>query len=234
MIDGVQVRQRTGTPQGGPISCVLANVYLHYVLDLWFEKKFKSYCQGEAYLTRFVDDFVCCFQYKRDAERLDRLLVKRMRKFGLELAPEKTRMIQFGRFARGNLQRFNAKPETFTFLGFKHVCGVDKKSKFALVRIPGQKSCRRFLDKTHEWLKRHIHWKRRDQQRHLTAMLKGFYQYYALYHCTDKLNWVLGEVKRQWRRCIKRQSQRHHVYWSYLRSRDWFILPYPEVLHTRI
>jgi len=126
MVNGVVRKQDSGTPQGGPISCVLANIYLHYVLDLWFEKKFKKWCQGEAYLTRFVDDFVCCFQYKRDAERFDRNLSHRMRKFGLELAPEKTRMQQFGRFARENLSRYGEKPEAFEFLGFRHICGVDK------------------------------------------------------------------------------------------------------------
>jgi hypothetical protein len=100
---------------------VLANVYLHYVLDLWFEKKFKTWCQGEAYLTRFADDYVACFQYKRDAERLDRILSRRMRKFGLELAREKTRMLLFGRFARERMAEFGKRPETFEFLGFKHV-----------------------------------------------------------------------------------------------------------------
>lgn len=234
MVNGVVRKQDSGTPQGGPISCVLANIYLHYVLDLWFEKRFKKWCQGEAYLTRFVDDFVCCFQYKRDAERFDRYLVSRMRKFGLELAPEKTRMLQFGRFARTNLSRYVAKPETFEFLGFRHICGVDKRGNFALIRKPSQKSCRKFLDNTKEWLKKHMHWKRRDHQKHLTRMLRGFYQYYALYHCKPKLDWVLGEVKCQWRRCIKRQSQRHYVYWSYLQSRDWFKLPYAEVIHTGI
>lgn len=234
MVNGVVVQHESGTPQGGPISCVLANIYLHYVLDLWFEKKFKKWCQGEAYLTRFVDDFVACFQYKRDAERLNRILIKRMGKFGLELAPEKTRLIQFGRFAQSNLLRYEAKAETFVFLGFKHVCGVDSTGKFALIRIPSQKGCRRFLDSTREWLKKHMHWRRRDQQRHLTMMLKGFYQYYALHHCKDKLDWVLGEVKCQWRRCIKRKSQRHYVFWSYLHSRDWFKLPYVEVIHETV
>lgn len=234
MVEGVSVRQESGTPQGGPISCVLANIYLHYVLDLWFEKKFKKWCQGEAYLTRFVDDFVCCFEYKRDAERLDRNLVHRMRKFGLELAPEKTRMLQCGRFARSNALEHGYKLQTFEFLGFKHVCGFDKTGKFALIRIPSQKGCRKFLDSTSEWLKKHMHWKRRDQQKHLTAMLKGFYQYYALYHSKPKLDWVLGEVQRQWRRSIKRRSQRHHVFWCYLKSRDWFKLPYAEVLHPCI
>jgi group II intron reverse transcriptase/maturase len=234
MQDGVVVRTEQGSPQGGPISPILANIYLHYVLDLWFERKFKTWCQGEAYLTRFADDFVSCFQYKRDAERLDRLLARRMKKFSLELAPEKTRMLLFGRFARGSAAEYGMKLETFDFLGFKHVCGTDSNGKFALVRIPCQKSCRKFLDRTHEWLKRHMHWKRRDQQRHLTAMLRGFYQYFALNHCKEKLAWIHGEVQRQWRRALRRRSQRHRLFWSYLKSRTWFELPYAETLHPTV
>ena len=100
MEHGVIARPDAGTPQGGPISPCLANVYLHYVLDLWFAKRAKKDMQGEAYLTRFVDDFVVAFQYKCDAEHFDRALTHRMKKFGLTLAPDKTRMLLFGRFAQ--------------------------------------------------------------------------------------------------------------------------------------
>jgi len=234
MQDGVVVRADEGSPQGGPVSPVLANIYLHYVLDLWFEKKFKTWCQGEAYLTRFADDFVACFQYKRDAERLDRLLKRRMKKFNLELAPEKTRMLLFGRFASERMAEYGKKPETFDFLGFKHVCGVDENGKSAIVRIPSTKSCRKFLERTHEWLKRHRHWKRRDQQRQLASMLRGFYQYFALHHCLPKLYFIYNEVRRQWRRSLRRRSQRHRMFWSYLTSRSWFDLPQPELVHPKV
>jgi len=234
MQDGVVVHVHEGSPQGGPVSPVLANIYLHYVLDLWFEKKFKAWCQGEAYLVRFADDFVACFQYKRDAERLDRILKRRMKKFSLELAPEKTRMLPFGRFAREDAAKYGGKPGSFDFLGFNHVCGTDKNGKTAIVRIPSTKSSRKFLDRTHEWLKRHMHWKRRDQQRHLASMLRGFYQYFALNHCMSKLYWMLSEVRRQWRRAIRRCGQRARVFWSYLESRPWFQLPRPKLLHPAI
>jgi RNA-directed DNA polymerase len=234
MEEGVVTRTHEGSPQGGPISPVLANIYLHYVLDLWFEKKFKTWCQGEAYLTRFADDFVACFQYKRDAERLDRQLKWRMEKFSLEFAPEKTRMLLFGRFARDRMAEYGEKPGTFEFLGFRHVCGTDVNGKLAIVRIPSTKSCRKFLDRTHEWLKRHMHWKRRDQQRHLGLMLRGFYQYFALNHCLPKLYWIYGEIKRQWRRSLRRRSQRHRLFWSYLESRSWFELPRPKLLHPAV
>jgi RNA-directed DNA polymerase len=234
MQEGVVVRVHEGSPQGGPISPVLANIYLHHVLDLWFEKKFKKWCQGEAYLVRFADDFVACFQYKRDAERLDRTLTLRMKKFSLELAPEKTRMLLFGRFARARMAEYGEKPETFAFVGFKHVCGTDRNGKIAIVRIPSTKSCRKFLDRTHEWLRRHMHWKRRDQQRHLASMLRGFYQYFALTHCLPKLFWILSEVRRQWRRSLRRRSQRHRMFWSYLQRCAWFELPQPKLLHPAV
>jgi RNA-directed DNA polymerase len=231
MEHGVVARPAAGTPQGGPISPCLANVYLHYVIDLWFEKRVKKALQGEAYLTRFVDDFVVAFQYKQDAEDFDHMLRERMQGFGLRLAPEKTRLVLFGRFARERAAARGGHAGTFEFLGFKHVCGVDAKGKFAVVRIPSEKSCRKFLDHTYEWLKRHRHWRRRDQQRHLSMQLKGFYQYFALHRCVPKLKRVKHHVEKQWRHTIKRQSQRHAVFWSYLRSRAWFVLPHPKVLH---
>ena len=234
MQNGVVIHNDVGTPQGGPISPILANIYLHYVLDIWFERRCRKSFRGESYLTRFVDDFVVCFQNREDAEAFSDVLVERMHKFALELAPEKTRLIAFGRFARMDKAARGEKPETFVFLGFKHVCGTDTKGKFALIRIPSVKSCRKFLDKVHNWLEHHRHWKRRDQQKQLTMMLNGFYQYFALNHCKRKLDWIHQEVGRQWARSLRRRSQRHRMYWSYLKSRDWFKLPYTKTLHPMV
>jgi group II intron reverse transcriptase/maturase len=225
MAGGVVTRTEEGSPQGGPISPILANIYLHYVLDLWFEKKATRMCEGEAYLTRFADDFVVNFQYRSDADRFAKSLTDRFGKFGLELAEEKTRLMRFGRFVRADLAKTGEKPDKFDFLGFTHVCGVDRGGKFALVRIPCVKSCRKFLAKTREWLKGHRHWKRRDQQRQLTTMLRGFYQYFGLHHCQRKLDVIRREVQLQWIRTLRRRSQRHRMYWSYLTSRSWFGLP---------
>ena len=183
-----------------------ANIYLHHVLDLWFEKKIKPTCQGEAYLTRFADDFVGNFQYRRDAERFQKDLTDRFGKFGLELAEEKTRIMRFGRFVRSDLAKTGDTPDTFDFLGFKHVCGTDRGGKFALIRVPCDKSRRKFLAKTKEWLKQHRHWKRQDQQRQLTMMLRGFYRYFGLYHCKPKLDGIRREVERQWVRTLRRRS----------------------------
>ena len=235
MLGGVVTRTEEGSPQGGPISPILANIYLHFVLDLWFAKKIKPTCQGEAYLTRFADDFVVNFQYGRDAERFQKDLTDRFGKFGLELAEEKTRVMRFGRFVRTDLVKTGGKPDTFDFLGFTHVCGTDRGGKFALVRVPCNKSRRKFLAKTKEWLRQHRHWKRRDQQKQLTLMLRGFYQYFGLHHCKPKLDGVRREVHRQWARTLRRRSQRHRLYWSYLQRQSWFELPYAaSTLHATV
>jgi hypothetical protein len=231
MEHGVVARPEAGTPQGGPMSPGLANVYLHYVIDLWFAKRAKRAMQGEAYLTRCGDDFVGAFQDRQDAENFDRMLKSRLERFGLRVASEKTRLMRFGRFAQERAASDGGKPGTCELLGFKHVCGVDAKGTFAVIRMPSEKSCRKFLESTSEWLKRHRHWRRRDQQRHLSTQLKGFYQDFALNRCVPKLDRVKHHVEQQWRHAIKRQSQRHDVFWSSLRSRSWFALPQPKVLH---
>lgn len=218
MQNGVVVRSEEGTPQGGPISCVLANIYLHFTLDLWFERKFKPRCEGEAYLVRFVDDFLVSFQYRTDAEEFQRQLRERFARFNLELAEEKTRLLLFGRFAVATCLRKGQRPETFEFLGFKHVCGVDRRGRFTVIRIPSVKSCRKFLAKVHEWLLQHKHWSRREQQSHLTDMLRGFYQYFGLHHCAKKLEWIRREVQQKWRRTLRQQSQRHKLHWSFLET----------------
>lgn len=192
MAHGLKRHTESGVPQGGPISCVLSNIYLHYVLDLWFEKRVKPACRGHAYVVRFVDDFVGCFQYKEDADHFGTWLSTRCGKFQIELAAEKTRRLMFGRFTKERLAGTGRKPETFAFLGFKHICGTDRQGKFAVIRLPRQKSCRRCLDHVKGWLKEHSHWKVRDQRQ----------QHYALPHCGPKLSGIHGEVLRQWRRTL--------------------------------
>jgi group II intron reverse transcriptase/maturase len=218
MEDGVVVRREDGVPQGGPISPILANVCLHYVLDLWFEHKVKPHCQGEVHLVRFADDAVAMFQYGSDAERFGRALKGRTAKFSLELSPEKPRQLLFGRFARERLAATGQRPETFEFLGFKHVCGVDRQGRFAVVRLPSQKSCRKFLDRVRQWLRAPMHWKVRYQQRKLSQMLNGFYQYFALPHCGPKLCGIHATVMRQWRTTLRRPSQRSKTHWSHLKQ----------------
>ena len=227
MQNGVVIRSEEGTPQGGPISCVLANIYLHFTLDLWFERKFKPQCRGEAHLVRFVDDFVVSFQYLTDAEDFQRRLRGRFAQFNLELAEEKTRLLLFGRFAAERRAQYGQRPETFEFLAFKHVCGTDRRGRFTVIRIPSVRSCRKFLARVREWLLQHMHWSWREQQSHLPSTLHWFYQYFGLYHCQKKLGWIYCEVQRHWRRALCRQGQRHRLHWSYLATHDWFKLRPP-------
>jgi RNA-directed DNA polymerase len=177
---------------------------------------------------------VVCFQYKRDAESFHQKLGLRFERFGLELAEGKTRLLLFGRFAKQTKAEYGERPETFEFLGFKHICGVDAKGSFAVVRLPSTNSSRKFLASTREWLSTHRHWKRQDQRRHLTTMLRGFYQYFALHHCKRKLDGIRREVQLQWVRALRRRSQRHRLYWRYLKSRSWFELPYVQRLHPTV
>lgn len=232
--DGVYIAAEEGTPQGGPISPVLSNVYLHFTLDLWFEKKYKPQCRGEAYLVRFADDFVGCFQLQDDAQSFQRQLRERFARFNLELAEDKTRMLLFGRFAAAMRGRQGLRPETFEFLGFKHVCGMDRSGRFALVRIPSTKSCRKFLARTHEWLLAHRHWRRREQQHHLTVMLRGFYQYFALHHCERKLSRIRHEILRQWKHALQRRGQRRRLSWERLGNCSWFELPFARNMHPTV
>jgi group II intron reverse transcriptase/maturase len=235
MQDGVVIHTEEGTPQGGPISPVLSNVYLHFLLDLWFEKKIKPACRGEAYLVRFADDFVVTFQFREDVDRFQTKVRERFAEFGLELAEEKTRHILFGRFAAITRQRHGqGRPEAFEFLGFKHVSGVDRSGRFALIRLPSAKSCRKFLIRTREWLFEHRHWRRWEQQQHLTRMLRGFYQYFALHHCERKLSWMRQQVQRQWISALNRRGQRRRTNWTRLKDRPWFELPWAHNLHPMV
>jgi group II intron reverse transcriptase/maturase len=232
LVDGSLLSSQEGSPQGGPISPILANIYLHYALDLWFERRFRKNCSGQAYLVRFADDFVACFEWRNDAMNFATSVAARVANFGLELAPEKTQLLTFGRWARRQLN--GAKPGTFTFLGFRHICGTSQGGSFALIRLPAGKSCRRFLDSTHDWLAQNLHRRPWEQQSQLRRMLTGFYQYFGLYHCTATLSRIRNEVLLQWRRALLRRSQRHRLDWQYLSTQAWFKLPSPLVLHPTV
>ena len=232
--DGVFIAAEEGTPQGGPISPVLSNVYLHFTLDLWFEKKFKSQCRGEAYLVQFADDFVGCFQFQDDAQNFQRQLRERFARFNLELAEDEDSAAALWTLCCRHAGQTRAEAETFEFLGFKHVCGVDQKGALALIRIPSTKSCRKFLARTREWLLAHRHWKRREQQHYLTVMLRGFYQYFALHHCERKLSWIRYEILRQWKHALQRRGQRRRLSWERLGNCSWFELPFARNMHPTV
>lgn len=236
MADGLVSVREEGVPQGGPVSPVLSNIYLHYVLDLWFEKRVKPALRGYGAVIRFADDFVACFQFEQDCLRFQRALGKRLNRFNLSLAPEKSRRILFGRFARERLERYGKTPQEFEFLGFRHICGTDRNGHFAVVRLPVRSRLRRFRDRVKQWLSAHNHWKVRDQQRQLTRMLRGFYAYYGIPHSTAKLSAVHYDVMRMWRKILLRRSQRakRKAHWSVLKRKPWFVLPIPACVHSDV
>lgn len=194
MENGEYIKTEEGVPQGGSLSPLLANIYLHYVLDLWFTKVVTKHCKGEAYITRYADDSVACFQYKEDAQKYYKVLIKRLAKFGLEIAEEKTRIIEFGRFAeRDAKKRGERKPETFDFLGFTHYCGRSRKGRF---KLKWKTSRKKFVTKAKEFNK----WMKKNRRSPLSIIwnsinqkLRGHYNYYGV---SDNWNNLL-QFKRE-------------------------------------
>lgn len=204
-----------GTPQGGVISPILANVYLHYALDLWFEEVVRKQCKGQAYMVRYADDFVCCFQYRRDAEAFYSALIKRLEKFSLKIAEDKTKILPFGRFAERNCKRSGqSKPSTFDFLGFTHYCGKSQKGKFRVKRKSSRKKVSAKLKKHKEWLKVHRTMDIKDIMARLTRSLNGYYNYYCITDNTHTVENFLDDVKQLLFKWMNRRSQRKSFSWD--------------------
>ena len=189
MEEGKYIESESGSPQGNGASPVLANVYLHYVLDMWFSKIVQRRSQGQCYLIRYADDFVACFQNKREAEAFRGALEKRFEKFGLSLAEEKTKILEFGRFAAENRKkRGERKPETFDFLGFTFYCGMDGKKKFFRCRVKtSKKKFRSKIAKMKEWIKEHRTMPVGMLIQKVNEKLNGHYQYYGVTDNTREL-----------------------------------------------
>ncbi len=171
--DGQVIHPETGTPQGGIVSPVLANVYLHYALDLWFAKVVKPHCRGEALVCRYADDWVCAFRFQDDAERFYRVLPKRLEKFNLEVAPEKTQLLRFSRFHPGKRRRF-------TFLGFEFSWMPDRQGVPRVKRRTARKKLQAACQRIKEWIKQNRHLPGRAFYLRLNARLRGHYNYYGL------------------------------------------------------
>ena len=207
--DGEWSETKEGTPQGAVISPLIANVYLHYVFDLWAEAWRKRIATGEMIVVRYADDPVVGFQHKTDAERFLREFVERLEKFGLELHPEKTRLIEFGRFARVNRQaRGEGEPESFAFLGFTHRCGTSKRGHFTIWRETVRKRLEAKLQAVKQTLRARMHEPIKRVGEWLGRVLNGYYQYHAVPGNWASLNRFRERIGRYWRHALERRSQR--------------------------
>ena len=216
MENGKYLDSERGTPQGNGASPVLANIYLHYVLDNWFDVVVKRQCRGECYLIRYADDFVCCFQNRHEAEVFRRRLEERFRKYGLELAEEKTKILEFGRFARQNRERRGeGKPNTFDFLGFTFYCGMDGRKQFFRCRVKtSRKKFRSKIKAMKEWIKRNrtkpLEW----LFKMVNAKLRGHYQYYGVTDNTREVKNFLNRTKSLLFKWLNRRSQKRSYTWE--------------------
>jgi RNA-directed DNA polymerase len=212
--DGVVYHPETGTPQGGVISPILANVYLHYALDLWAEKVLRRQLRGEFYMVRYADDVVFAFQYQDDATRFAEALRERLGKFGLRLNEAKTRLIEFGRFAAVSATRRNQKPETFDFLGLTHICGTSRTGRFMVLRRTASKRLRRAISRVAAWCRVYRHLAVPVQWRYLCSVLRGHYQYYGVTGNVRSLKRFRLHLARAWRKWLNRRSQRGRMSWE--------------------
>lgn len=181
MENGQRQQGQVGTPQGSILSPLLSNIYLHYVLDLWFQRRIQRRCRGRAFLFRFADDFLACFQYQEDAESFHASLNDRLEGFNLNLAEEKTRRIPFGRYARENAYRNGAKPQEFNFLGFTFYCGKTRYGHFKVKRKTSRKKLRQSLFNFTDWLRRFRNLMPTGELvRRAKARITGYLNYYAV------------------------------------------------------
>ena len=205
----------TGTPQGGSISVLLSNLYLHYVLDLWFEQVVKSRLRGEAYLVRYIDDFVVCFQYREDAIQFQDVLGKRLGKFGLALEPTKTKLVEFGRFAaRDAGKRGRTRPETIYFLGFTLYCTRNRKGNFKIGFRTEKSRLRRSIANLSDLMRRMRHLPVREQVINLNRVLRGHYGYYGIAGNFRALQRVHRFVERCWRKMLNGRNREGRVTWE--------------------
>jgi len=231
--DGKRKPQEIGTPQGSVISPVLANIYLHYAQDLWAHQWRNRHAGGSAIIIRYADDSVVGFQYKNDAERFLKDLVERMGKFGLKLHPDKTRLIEFGRFAEANRRkRGESKPETFDFLGFTHSCSKTRNGKFFISRKTIKKRFVKKCKEVRQELKERLHHNVKETGKWLNSVIRGFQNYYAVPGNMNLVKSFYDQTTRAWLYTLRRRSQKGRNYtWSRFEKLIRWLIPRVRMVH---
>jgi len=230
--DGKRMVSEIGTVQGGSISPLLANIYLHYAFDLWAQQWRTKQAHGDVIIVRFADDFVVGFQHRKEAEQFWRELGERLTKFGLKLHPEKTRLIEFGRFAMENRKaRREGKPETFNFLGFTHCCGQTRQGKFTVIRKTMRQRMLKKLKALSEELRRRRHEPIPVQGCYVRAVVQGHINYYGVPFNSPALHAFRHQVIRRWHQWLSRRSQRAYVSWERMKRYTARWIPPAIVVH---
>ena len=213
--DGELTASEEGTPQGGSISVLLSNLYLHYVLDLWFERNVRTRLKGEAWMVRYIDDFVICFQYREDALRVKDALGKRLGKFGLNLEPTKTKLVEFGRFAdKYARKRGRKRPETIYFLGFTLYCTRNLNGNFKVGFRTEKTRLLRSITRLGDQMRRWRHLQVREQVINLNRVLRGHYAYFGIAGNYRSLARLYRFVEGYWRRMLSSRSRKGKITWE--------------------
>ena len=230
--DGTWAASDQGSPQGASVSPLLANIYLHYVLDLWADQWRRRHARGDVIIVRYGDDFVAGFEHRSDAERFLADLRERFAEFALELHAEKTRLIEFGRFAaRDRRARGLGRPETFDFLGFTHCCAKNRKGRFMLRRTTIKKRMAAKLRSVKTELMRRRHLPIPEQGRWLASVVRGHLAYYAVPGNIDTVVAFRTQATRHWYRALRRRSQRHRLNWARMNRLSVRWLPPARIMH---
>ena len=232
--DGLLVTSDKGTPQGSILSPMLANIFLHYVLDEWFETIVKSHVKGYCELVRYADDFVCVVRYEEDARKIEKALKNRFNKYGLEIHPTKSRNITFGRFERENAVKQGRKANTFDFLGFTHYCDKSRKGSFKLGRKTSSKKFKAKCREMNDWLKDiRNQIKTKDWWKVLEAKLRGHYQYYGVSENSIGILKFYKLTLRMVKKWLNRRSQKRKMNWAkFTEYLNHYPLPKPRIVHS--
>lgn len=230
--DGIVTVSERGTGQGSVISPLLSNIYLHYVFDLWADRWRRREATGDVIIVRYADDIVVGFEHEADARRFWDMMRQRLQEFALQLHPEKTRLIEFGRYAAQARRRKGlGKPETFNFLGFTHICSKTRHGRFQILRKSRRDRRMAKLTEVKNELRRRMHWPIPEQGRWLKQVLTGYYAYHAVPTNFRSLGAFRDRIIRLCAQTLRRRSQRHRLIWERMirLANDW--LPRPRILH---